>query len=143
MMVSRVDFYLLAPAKVDNRLTTACRLIEKAYAAGHQVFVLLPTAEQVAQMDTLLWTFRDISFVPHAHSTSDSSAPVMLGQNIPAEHTFQVLVNLTQAIAEGYASFQRIIEIISSDEQQRNQGRELYKRYRELGCDMHTHTLEK
>ncbi len=141
MMLTRVDFYLLTPA-VDNGLVTACRLVEKAYVAGHTVFVLCANAEQAAQLDTQLWTFRDISFVPHGLASNETTAPVLLGLAIPPGRRFDILLNLTTTIPEAYQDFQRLMQIIASNESQRIQGRELYKHYRELGCELHTHTLE-
>lgn len=41
------------------------RLVEKAYAQGHRILIRSPARDRVQQLDQLLWTYRDDSFLPH------------------------------------------------------------------------------
>lgn len=61
----RVDFYVLAGPKPAARLRFACRLAEKAYRLDHRVHLQTGSAAEAEQLDELLWTFRQGSFVPH------------------------------------------------------------------------------
>ena len=64
-VATQVDFYVLTAADRRSRLTTACRLAEKAYDQGLRVAVRTSSPAETAEVDELLWTFSDRSFVPH------------------------------------------------------------------------------
>jgi hypothetical protein len=64
---TQVDFYLLSDSEPRAALKTACRLAEKAYDQGLKVVVRTDSSAATAQLDDLLWTFSDRSFVPHLH----------------------------------------------------------------------------
>ena len=76
-MACRVDFYVQATGAPQGHLTLACRVTEKAYQAGHRIYVRCQDKDQASKMDELLWTFSQSSFVPHQLSSSgQSEAPV-------------------------------------------------------------------
>jgi len=144
-MTVRVDFYLL-PEKSPNsgdKISTACRLIEKAYQAGNHVYVHTESEEQAAQIDLALWTFRDISFVPHTRYEAEFAAPVRIGQLTGITGQHDLMVNLTTEIADFYQQFNRIIEIVPNHEAMKQQARKQYKIYKDAGCELHSHQLEK
>lgn len=144
-MKPRVDFYLLADEAVTNRLVTACRLIEKAYHAGHHIYVHTEDAEQANQLDTMLWTFRDISFVPHALYDIESAelSPIRIGYNLKPTDAHDLLINLTLTVPDYYQQFRRIIEIVDNNETVKQQARTNYKIYKQADCELHSHQLEK
>ncbi len=145
MVLPRVDFYLLANEAVANQMPTACRLIEKAYQAGLKVYIHTHSIEQASQLDVMLWTFRDISFVPHALYESETAraAPVIIGHTQQPSEPYDLLVNLTDTIPNFYQKFQRIIEIVANHEAAKQLARAHYKSYKEAGCELHSHQLEK
>ena len=57
-----VWFYHLERSGVDRVLP---ELLEKTLARGWRALVRTPSADRVDQLDGLLWTFRDDSFLPH------------------------------------------------------------------------------
>src|SRR5690242_5786230 len=67
---TRVDFYVIQSDSARERLRTACRVVEKAYLAGHTVLVWHTDIEELRDFDELLWTFGDGSFVPHEAITT-------------------------------------------------------------------------
>ncbi|MDF2868151.1 MAG: holC [Gammaproteobacteria bacterium] len=144
-MSPRVDFYLLADEAVASKMTTACRLIEKAYQAGLKVYIHTDNIEQASRLDVMLWTFRDISFVPHALYESEmaSCSPVTIGYAKEPAEQHDLLVNLTDQIPNFYQQFQRVIEIIPNHEAAKQLARAHYKSYKDAGCELHSHQLEK
>ncbi len=64
--MTRVDFHILPVDGKIERERWACRLAAKAWKQGHRVHVHTIDETGMARMDELLWTFRDISFLPHA-----------------------------------------------------------------------------
>ncbi|CAK0778669.1 DNA polymerase III subunit chi [Gammaproteobacteria bacterium] len=71
----RVDFYILPDATPEGRFLYACRLIEKAHGLGHPIYLHTPSASVARRMDSLLWTYRKNSFLPHG-LTEDALLPV-------------------------------------------------------------------
>src|SRR5271168_3530353 len=81
-MTERVDFYVLKSAAAKQRWTFACRLIEKAYLRDLSVVVVNGTLAEAKQLDELLWTFNERSFIPHKicldEQSLDAATPVQL-----------------------------------------------------------------
>ncbi len=63
--MSKVDFYILPTDSLSARLDFACKLCEKAWRLGHQVYLHCQDAEQRSELDQRLWRFKGEAFVPH------------------------------------------------------------------------------
>ncbi|HEB85551.1 MAG TPA: DNA polymerase III subunit chi [Gammaproteobacteria bacterium] len=145
--MTRIDFYLLSSKHANASERTACRLAEKAYNLRHAIYIHTGSQQRTAQMDNLLWTFRDGSFIPHQMHGQDEShnSPVIIGhQTSPDEELtthHQLLINLDQTVPSFFSRFERVAEIVSADEQQRQAARERFRFYRERGYELETHEL--
>lgn len=144
--MTRVDFYVLENADSDS-LMFACRLVEKAFLAGHRVHVTTTSAEEAGRLDNLLWTFRPGSFVPHCldsrRPTDEPLAtPVTIGSaSESADDARDVLVNLSGKPPREPARYRRVAEIVAADAASKDAARERYRQYRSLGCELHSHTI--
>jgi DNA polymerase III subunit chi len=142
--MARVDFYLLAAAGETSRRVFACRLAEKAYRLQHTVHIHAVDALDARQLDELLWTFRDGSFVPHEILSSHLEAggpPVTIGVGMAEVPPGDLLINLTDELPGNLNSFPRIAEIVTSDEDCRRKSRKRFADYRSQGHDLQTHEL--
>jgi DNA polymerase-3 subunit chi len=141
--MARVDFYLLASCQAQICEQFACKLTEKVYRLGQQVYIHVEDQRQAQIMDDLLWTFRQGSFIPHGLvGTGDSIAsPVLIGHEDKPEIEMNLLINLSPEIPQFFSHFQRIAEIIDQDEIKRHLGRERYRYYRDKGCLLKTHEI--
>jgi DNA polymerase-3 subunit chi len=141
-MTSKVDFYILE-ASGQKSLVFACALLEKAYANAESAFVYTGSATESEQMDNLLWTYRDDSFLPHAiyQSTESFSPPILISHEKPV-NSHDILLNLSQQLPAFYLSYQRIIEIVPADPTVQALARERYRQYRDAGCDLNTIKLK-
>jgi DNA polymerase-3 subunit chi len=139
--MTRVDFYSL-PER-GNSGKTACVLTEKARQRGHTIRIRAATREEALQLDELLWTFRDISFIPHrlADEAGKTTAPVTIEWEGADADGGDVLVNLTAAMPAEAGRFNRIIELIPVDAAGRQAARERYRLYREQGLELHHHEM--
>ena len=150
-MTERVDFYVLKSAAAKQRLSFACRLIEKAYLLNLKVLVLNDTLADAQALDDLLWTFNERSFVPHKicvdQQSADPGTPVHLTvANDAAESAppnADLLLNLAISMPAHVQRYARIAEVIDADEERRRSGRERFKAYRELKLPMETHQLDE
>ena len=142
--MTRVDFYLTQTTNEKQRLLTACRLVEKVNKLGHHVFIYSDNAEQIKQLDELLWTFRDGSFLPH--TTSDAadaeSHPVVIGTQHQEDSAHDVMINLADSIPDCFSRFERVAEVVGGVENEKQAARERFKFYRDRGYALETHELK-
>ncbi len=142
--MTRVSFYVLKSQDPLSRQQFACRLAEKAWREGHQVFIYTENLQQCADMDAALWAFRKESFVPHAIMSEDSAvmAPVLISHdNTPPPRLMDVLINLHPQHPMFFSQFERMAEIIDDDEEIKQHGRQRYKFYQDRGYPLETHHL--
>lgn len=139
--MSRVDFYILPKNSQQERF--ACLMTNKVWRSGHVLFIHVPTREAAEAFDNLLWTYSDISFVPHDMADQDMSSicPVTIGWQNEVPDNPEALINLTPHIHTNADRFARIIEIVAGDDAERQMSRNKYRDYRELGHELHNHKI--
>ncbi len=144
--MTRIDFYVLDNPTPDLHDRMLCRVVEKAWQQGHQVYVQCEDADQARAFDTLLWRFQDTSFVPHALADNDTDTgdtPVLIGLRAETVRTPDVLVNLSQQVPATASQFSRVVESAGFDEISRNAARTRYRHYQERGFPLNTHKLAR
>jgi DNA polymerase-3 subunit chi len=138
--MTEVAFHFNAP----DKLAYACRLLRKAVGSGSRV-VVTAAAGDLKQLDSLLWTFSQLDFVPHALRSADpgvvAASPVILSESAVDVPHQQVLLNLGSQVPDGFDRFERLIEVVSLDEGDRQLARERWKQYAERGYAMTRHDL--
>lgn len=137
----RIDFYILKTSQ--NSELTACRLCEKAWQQGMRVHIQADSESQALQLDELLWTFRDGSFVPHClmSEAAAGETPVTIGWKDEPQQERQVLINLAPAVPPFYTRFERLAEIVNQEERIKNAGRERFAFYRQQNHELHHHEI--
>lgn len=128
--MTRIDFH----TNIPDKLTYACRLARKAYAAQAKVVLLAEDAGQAAQLNEALWTIGDTDFIPHVMAGDPLAAqtPVIVADSDEAELPHHdMLVNLTRRTPANFAQFARVFEIISTDEDDAAAGRKRYVAYKQ------------
>ena len=143
--MTRVDFYIIDSDEKSSRSLLACRLAEKAYSLKNQIYIYTSDQMQAGAFDDLLWTYRTGSFVPHQQlgTEGDQGCPVLIGHTEAPEGLNQVLINLDTAVPLFFSRFERVVEIVNQDENQRQKARDRFKFYRDRGYDLHTHNLNQ
>lgn len=142
--MTRVSFYILNSQDPHSRQAFACRLAEKAWREGHQVFIYTENADQSAAMDNALWAFRPESFVPHQIMAESAAvtAPVLISHgNTPPPRLMDVLINLNAEQPLFFSQFERLAEIINDEQQVKQHGRQRYKFYQDRGYHLDTHHI--
>jgi DNA polymerase-3 subunit chi len=139
--MTQIDFY----THVEDKLRTACRLAAKAFSVDLRVMVCCPDADIAGRFDRLLWTTPAIGFIPHCLA-SDPLAPVtpIVIDYLATEPAHdQVLLNLQPERPALFSRFQRLIEIVGADDEDRRLARERFKFYRDRGYEIRTHDMSK
>jgi DNA polymerase-3 subunit chi len=95
-------------------------------------------------LDTLLWTFRQGSFVPHEllPAAGAVTAPITIGcadDAVPPEA--DLLINLAGDVPAFYTRYARIAEIIDGSAACREAGRARHRFYRDQGLEPETHEV--
>ena len=139
-MEPKAVFYILKNEELKARNLYVCRLIDKAYQNERRVYVYAASQEEAESFNTQLWTFHDISFVPHEIYRPEINAPVAIGWETPAAN-FDVLVNLTLNVPPFFAAFNHIIEVIPNISEIKAKGREKYKYYQGQKIKLETHEI--
>ena len=133
----RVDFHY----NVDHRLQYACRITRKARAAGKTVLAYAREPDRLARFDAALWTFSALDFLPHVYADSSlvEHTPIVLTLSARAAPRRDVLLTLDDEAPEDFGSwfaqFERVIEVVSQDEQERTRARQRVSAYRAAGIE--------
>ena len=140
--MTRIDFH----SNVPDKIVYACRLVRKARAAHCQIVLLAADHSHLAALDEALWTFSEQDFLPHviAGDALAAQTPVVLTDNDAVELPHhQILINLSGATPNHFARFERMFEIISSDDTDKMAGRERYRFYQQRGYPLTHFVAEK
>ena len=115
-------------------LEYVCRLLRKALAKGSKVVVTGPP-HILSSLDRDLWTFSPTDFIPHCRTDADVApvTPILLTESLPSAPSYPVLVNLGNPITDGFDRFPRVIEVVSTAEEDRKAARARYKAYDQAG----------
>ncbi|GAB4176754.1 MAG: DNA polymerase III subunit chi [Rhodocyclaceae bacterium] len=137
--MTRIEFLHDAP----DKLAAASRLIGEFYRQGRRVVVHAPDPQLAQRLDRTLWTQPAIGFVPHCSADSPLAAetPVVIAARLPDGIHDGVLINLDGELPPGFARFERLIEIVGSDEADRVPARERYRFYRDRGYPLASRSL--
>jgi DNA polymerase III subunit chi len=133
---------------VPDRLLYACRLLRKALRSGASGVAVHAPGPTLAALDRTLWTFDPQEFIPHVLVRSGDGPPPLLARtpiwlvpraDMGAHHP--VLVYLGDEPAEGFESYTRLIEIVSTDEAEREAARRRWKHYAARGYAIQRHEV--
>lgn len=143
--MTRVDFYILGGDEPAGLARLACRLVDKAWQQGMASLVNVADPAAAAGVDELLWTFRDISFLPHApaaEATGERRLAAVIGCGEEPRCELDLLINLAPAVPEFFSRFARVAELVDEEPARRTAGRERFRFYRDRGYPLDTHKLD-
>jgi len=138
--LTRIDFYRYA----EDKVRFACRLATKAYERSSRLVVYAPDPAVLADFDRSLWTYQATRFVPHcmAGSALASETPIVLAGSGDSLPHHDVLLNLSEEWPPFFASFERLLEIVGADEEDKERARGRYAFYKKRGYDIQLNDVE-
>jgi DNA polymerase-3 subunit chi len=127
--VTQVDFYVSDSDSADARLRLACKIADQATERDKHVFIHSTSDDEARQLDELLWTFSQGSFIPHRVVRGELDRPplepVLIGVNqTPAPGRWDVLINLAAEVPEFFSRYERVAEVVDANAARREQSRE-------------------
>ena len=144
-----VDFYLIQSQQdayqwANIRYLFVCQLVEKVWKKGHSIYLHTNNPQDAQQLDNLLWTFRQHSFIPHSLANKQEIAAVKIGcEGWESQQKQDILINLAPTIPTHFNQFSRILEVLTDDPQIKQMGREHYKFYKQQNYSLNTHTIQR
>lgn len=137
-----IDFHF----NVDHRVNYACRVVRKARAAGKTVLVFARDAERRSRVDVALWTFSALDFLPHVTLPSpraDQTPVWICGEPPPQPRDVLLLLDDEPApdFVHWFEQFERVIDVVSSDADDRARARSRFKVYRDAGWSPLAHEV--
>lgn len=123
---------------VPDKLGYTCRLLRKVYRSGKRAVVVGEPA-QLDQLTRRLWEFDPQDFIPHVRLKSGPATermqptPLWLADQARSAPACEVLINVGGEAPEGCEAFERLIEIVSTDEADRQRARGRWKQYASEG----------
>ena len=117
-------FYHLEASTLEGVLPG---LLEKTLEKGWRALVKLPESK-LAELDSLLWTFRDDAFLPHGRDDEPQAAlqPILLSSSTDSAKGFDAVFLLDGAEVQDMDGVSRAMVMIngrSQDDIQRERGR--------------------
>jgi DNA polymerase-3 subunit chi len=135
---------------MGDKLAYACRLLRKAYRSGSRVVVTADVGT-LRQLDRQLWVFDEQDFVPHVCAPAGQAwpprwkdTPLWLTDDpssAPAGRS--VLVNVGATVPQGIEAFERFFEVVSTEPDDRQQGRQRWRQYEALGWVVKGHVAQE
>jgi DNA polymerase III subunit chi len=137
--MTRVDFYFNAA----DKLQVACRLAGKAAAQGRRLLIYAPQPDTAQRLDRMLWTWPATGFVPHcaARDALAAETPVLIAGDAEACLVGEVLLNLSPDAPPAFERFERLLEVVARDDEDRQAARGRYRFYRDRGYAIADHDL--
>ena len=142
-MSARADFYLVAKPRFRGQpLLLVCELAKRCHGTGKPTLVLCASAAQAEELDDLLWSFEEDSFIEHQIAGLDedeAEVPVLLvppGVDVAMR---PLAINLrAEAVPPG---FERVLEVVPPEPAARLPLRERWRHYQALGLELHKHEM--
>lgn len=131
---------------VGNPSSYLPKLLRKVYAAGKRAVVLLP-ADAVLPINQALWTHDEGDFLPHATHTDpawmQSRSPLLLTPALGEVADRSVLINLLPQLPEGLDRFERVLELVTLQDEDRQAARQRWKHYTQAGYSIEQFDVAK
>jgi len=129
--VTRVEFHF----NVAGKVSYACQLARNVLSDGQRMVICCSDAALLAELNQKLWTASAVEFLPHCFCADARAAdtPILLscGSEDTAHH--ETLINLDRDRPDFFTRFERVLEIVSLEAEDRDAGRSRWRFYRERG----------
>jgi DNA polymerase-3 subunit chi len=138
--VTEIDGHYNMPDKVDY----ACRLLRKAVGAHGARLVVVAEPQVLDAIDIALWKISPSEFLAHCRSDDAPAllarSPIVLADSGSASLPDRpILVNLGAGLPAGFERFERLIDIVGSEDADKFAGRTRWRHYKDRGYAIRTH----
>lgn len=139
--MTHVEFLHGAP----DRILAAAQWLQQAWERRQAVLVYIPDTEAAARLDRILWTQPQLSFLPHCRANAPLAAetPILLTDQLDAPPQESCLLNLSNELPPSFSRFEQVVEVVSTEDDDRLPARERFKFYRERGYPVESRDISQ
>lgn len=139
--MTQVDFY----THVTARLPVVASLAAKAVQQGQRVMIYTGDPQLSVELDRELWQVPALGFLPHCLATHHlaEQTPVLINDDPALFIHDELLINLHREIPPYFSRYQRLLEIVTLDEEDATPGRERYSFYKDRGYPLQAHNMQQ
>lgn len=132
--MTRVIFY----SNLTDKQVALSVLVQKALVKGHSVTVLAESEQAASVFSESLWRSNPTSFFPNvlASHALAKETPVVMDWQEKQLCQDDILINLTQKQLTTFSRFRQLIELVSTEEQDKELARQRYIFYRDRGYEI-------
>lgn len=131
-----IGFYHLTRTPLEKTLP---RLLEKILAAGYRVVVQGATVESVESLNSALWTYSTLSFLPHgtARTGRPNDQPIWLTHLEENPNGSKVLALVQGAVSTHVGDYEKVVYMFDgNDSSTLAQAREYWKSFKDQGHNL-------
>jgi DNA polymerase-3 subunit chi len=145
----RVDFAFGA----HDRIAQAVRTTERHVSKGTTLMVFCDDDQRLERYDQQLWALEDTAFVAHERLTphaleglkvyliDNESWPLLSAKLMTSAYQSSWLLNLADHLPPEPQALSRILEVVGTEDDDREKARVRWRQYQKLGADLHSHRL--
>ncbi len=139
--MTRVDFY----SSAEPKLQVACRLVAKLIQQNLRVVVYAPDENTARAFDELFRTHQANGSVPPrmAHPARSSETLVVVARADSEMAHYQVILNLHADSPPVFSRFERLVELVGTDNEDRQLARSRFRFYRDHGYEINHYDLSR
>ena len=128
-----VEFLLLNNS--SQWLSVAYNSMQNLSENFDRMLVISNDRQKLIQLDDLLWHKSSDCFIPYSLDTEcySKSAGALLTTEQPSRLRYQAMINSSGNYPTNPEQFRAIIELVDTNEDNKEKSRECYKRYRQQG----------
>lgn len=135
--MQKIDFHYNVP----NRLRYACLVARTVYRRGLKLAIWSADERRLRELNSLLWRFDDLAFLPHVHADSPlaKETPILLSTRLESLNGDVLLLlddNLPPEWEQRFDRFSRIIDVVSTDPIELQASRNRFRAYRAAGVEL-------
>jgi DNA polymerase-3 subunit chi len=134
--MAEIGFYHLTSSPLERALP---KLLERARAQGHPIVVRAGSAERVAELDAILWTYDEASFLAHgsARDGNPAAQPIWLTERHENQNRATMLVLIDGSEADDLSAFARCADLFDGNDPAAVEAARLrWRRAREAGHEL-------
>jgi len=118
----------------------ACEIAERTYVQGGRLQIVAADPQQAVRLDSLLWTFRHDSFVPHGFAEGEKAKlvpPVIITTEEEKIPGFESLLMLGFCPAKTVGQFSQVFHLVVADNPERLEAsRRFWTQLRDAGFSL-------
>lgn len=128
-----------------DRLQAIAAWLAREGGAARPVLIYAPASARGEQLDRLLWTHPATGFTAHCRAGDrlDAETPIVIASELDQPIHDGCLLNLSDEIPPGFSRFRQLVEIISSEDEDKVPGRERFRFYRERGYPLEAQDISE